>query len=158
MQLRGLLDKVISKEVYKGVKMQCKIPYDFSVLPKDVLEKIRTDTNFREEYKEKIAKQLQKLCYEDLEVIEIDPASNCLEIRYTAYHTGSKQYPEVHLKTLLMYYDNRGMDIRDPDVFAKIVEEARRDLGEKYRNCKEKRLKHFATLFKNALDQEFGKL
>lgn len=92
-----------------------------------------------------------------MEVIEIDPSSNCLEIRYTAYYIGSKQYPEVHLKTLLIYYDNRGADIRDPDVFDKIVEEARRGLGDKYRNCKKKRLNHFATLFKEALDQEFGK-
>lgn len=73
-----------------------------------------------------------------MEVIEIDPSSNCLEIRYTAYYIGSKQYPEVHLKTLLIYYDNRGADIRDPDVFDKIVEEARRGLGDKYRNCKKR--------------------
>ena len=157
MQLRELLDEVISKEVYKGVKIQCKIPYDLSVLPKDILEKIKTDENFRAEYKEKLAEQLQKLCYEDLEVIEIDQASNCLEIRYTAYYMGSKEYPEVHLKRLLIYYDNRGVDVRDPAVFEKIVEEAKRDLGEKYRHCKEKRLRHFATLFKEAIDQKFGK-
>ena len=157
MRLGELLDNVISKEVYKGVKIQCKIPYDISVLPKDVQEKIKTDEYFRDECKEKLTKQLQKLCYEDLEVLGIDPSSNCLEIRYTAYHTGSKKYPEVHLKTLLMYYDSRGKDIRDPEVFDKIVEEAKLDLGEKYRHCKEKRLKHFATLFKRAIEQEFGK-
>jgi hypothetical protein len=157
MQLGELLDEVILKEVYKGVKIQCKIPFDLSVLPKDVLEKIKTDENFREEYKGKLAEQLRKLCYEDLEVIEIDQASNCLEIRYTAYYMGSKEYPEVHLKRLLMYYDSRGVDVRDPAVFDKIVEEAKRDLGEKYRNCKEKRLKNFATLFKEAIDREFGK-
>lgn len=62
MQLSELLDEIISKEVYKGVKIQCKIPYDLSVLPKDILEKIKTDENFREECKEKLAEQLQKLC------------------------------------------------------------------------------------------------
>ncbi|MBE0516862.1 MAG: hypothetical protein IBX41_05655 [Methanophagales archaeon] len=157
MQLRELLDEIISKEVYKGVKIQCKIPYDLSVLPEDILERIKTDEHFRAEYKEILAEQLQKLCYEDLEVIEIDPSSNCLEIRYTAYYMGTKQYPEVHLKTLLIYYDDRGVDIRDPAVFERIVEEAKRDLDDKYRHCKEKRLHHFAALFKEVLDQEFGK-
>jgi hypothetical protein len=157
MQLGELLDDVIFKEVYKGVKIQCKIPYDLSTLPKDMVEKIKTDENFREECKDKLAKKLQKSCPRDLEVIGIDPASDCLEIRYTAYYVGSKQHPEVHLKRLLLHYDNRGVDIHDPAVFDEIVEEAKQGLGEKYRNCREKRLMHFATLFKEALVQEFGK-
>ncbi|RZN38406.1 MAG: hypothetical protein EFT35_04705 [Methanophagales archaeon ANME-1-THS] len=157
MQLGELLDDVIFKEVYKGVKIQCKIPYDFSGIPKDMVEKLKTDESFREECKDKLAKKLQKSCPQDLEVIGIDPSSNCLEIRYTAYYLGSKQHPEVHLKRLLLYYDNRGVDIHDPAAFDRIVEEAKRGLGEKYRNCREKRLLHFATLFKEALAQEFGK-
>lgn len=49
-----------------------------------------------------------------------------------------------------------GVDIRDPDVFDKIVEKAKRDLGEKRRKEKEERLNHFATLFKRAIEQESG--
>lgn len=157
MQLAELLDEVIFKEVYKGVKIKCKIPYDFSALPKDMLEKLKTDENFKEECKDKLAKKLQKSCPQDLEVLGVDPASNSLDIRYTAYYRGSKQHPEVHLKRLLLYYDMQGANIRDPATFERIVEEAKRGLGEKYRDCREKRLMHFASLFKEALEQEFGK-
>jgi hypothetical protein len=156
MQLSELLDKIISDEVYKGVKIKCKIHHNFSALPKDTLEKIATDGKFSDECKEALTKHLQQKCYRDLEVIEIDPSSNSLEIEYTAYYIGSKNYPEIHLKTLLIYYDNRGMDVRDPVIFDKIVEEVRRDLGDKYRDCKEKRLNHFATLFKRALIQNLA--
>jgi hypothetical protein len=154
MQLGELLDGVIFKEAYKGVNVTCKIYYDLSELPKHIVEKIKNDKEYKERFKEKLTKQLQHLCYENLEVIDIDPSSNSLEITYTAYYTGSKQYPEVHLKTLLLYYNEKGRDIRDPEVFDGIVEEVKRALGEKSRDCKEKRLNHFATLFKEAIAQE----
>jgi len=154
MPLNETLEGIISKEVYKGVKMRCKIHYDFSELPKGIVEKVKTDKDFKKSYQKKLSEQLQRLCYDDLEVIDIFPASNCLEIKYTAYYKGNKQYPEVHLKTLLTAYADSGRDVRNPEVFDALVERARQDLGVKYRDCKEKRLKHFATLFKKAIDRE----
>ena len=156
MQLNELLDEVIFKEVYEEVKVECKLHYRPSELPKEIVEKIKTDKEFRQRYKEKLSEVLQKLGHENLEVINIDPSSNCLEVRYTAYYMGCRQFPEIHLKTLLVYYDAMGVDIRDPEVFDKIVVEARRDLGEKRRKEKEERLNHFSTLFKMAIDQESG--
>lgn len=156
MPLNDLLDKIIFEEVYKGVKLKCRIFFDFSALPDEIVEKVKTDEDFKIEYKKELSKQLQKFCYVDLEVVDIDPASNCLEIEYTAYYTGSKQYPEVHLKTHLVASAESGMDIRDPEVFNELVERARQDLGEKYRDCKEKRLYYFAKLFKRAIDQKWG--
>lgn len=157
MQLAELLDDVIFKEVYRGVKIQCKIFYDFSALPEDMREKIKTDENFKRECRERLAQKLQKSCPQDLEVLDVDPSSNCIEIRYTAYYLGSKQHPEVHLKRLLLYYTNKGEDIRDPAIFERIVDEAKKGLSEKYRNCREKRLMHFAALFWEAIEQEYGK-
>jgi hypothetical protein len=153
MQLNELLDGVIFEEVYEEVKVECKLHYRPSELPKEIVEKIKTDKEFRKRYKEILSEVLQKLGHENLEVITIDPSSNCLEVRYTAYYLGCRQFPEVHLKTLLVFYDEMGVDIRDPDVFDKIVEKARRDLGEKNKKDKEERLNHFATLFKRAIDQ-----
>jgi hypothetical protein len=158
MQLSDLLDDIIAKEVYKGVRIRCTIHHDLSQLPQDTVERIKTDIRVKEDCKGKLTRNLQRSCYRDLIVTDLDPSSNSVEIEYTAYYTGSKQYPEVHLKTLLIYYDNRGDDIRDPANFDRIVEEVRRDLGDKYRDCKEKRLNLFASLFKKALaEQDYRK-
>lgn len=154
MQLNELFDAVIFKEVYEEVKVECKLHYHPSELPKEIAEKIKSDKAFRQRYKEILSILLQELGHENLEIINIDPSSNSLEVRYTAYYMGSRQFPEIHLKTLLVFYDEMGVDIRDPDVFDKIVEKARRDLGEKNKKEKEERLYHFATLFKRAIDQE----
>ena len=154
MQLNEILDEIISKEDYIEVNIECKLPYDSSELTKDIIEKIETDKNFRKKYKEELSKKLQKQGYENLEVIDIDPSSNCLVVRYTAYHVGSKEYPEIHLKTLLILYEGRGNDIRDPDVFDEIVEKARQEIGGKNKKDKEERLYHFAALFKRAIDKE----
>jgi len=153
MQLNEMLDAIISKEVYKEVKVECKLPYHPFELVKDIVEKIKTDKDFGKGYKEELSKQLQKQGYEDLEVIDIDTCSNCLVVRYTAYYTGRKEHPEIHLKTLLSLYEGQGKDIHDPDVFDEIVEKARQDLGEKIKNHNEERLNHFATLFKEAIDK-----
>ena len=153
MQLNEILDEIIIKEVYKGVKVECKLYYDLSELTEDIIEKIKTDRYFRQKYKEELSKQLQKRGYENLEVINIDPSSNCLVVRYTAYYVGRRKYPEIHLKTLLIFYDGMGKDIRNPEVFDEVVEKARQDLGEIEKDIEE-RFYHFATLFKRAIDKE----
>nr|AAU84254.1 hypothetical protein GZ9C4_10 [uncultured archaeon GZfos9C4] len=154
MQLNEMLDAIISKEVYKEVKVECKLPYHPFELVKDIVEKIKTDNGFGKGYKDELSKQLQKQGYENLEVIGIDSCSNCLVVRYTAYYTGRKEHPEIHLKTLLSLYEGQGNDIHDPDVFDEIVEKARQNLGEKIKNHNEERLDHFATLFKEAIDND----
>lgn len=151
MQLNKLLDEVIFNEVYREVKIQCKLHHP-SELIKDIVEKIKADNDFKKEYKEELSEQLQGLGHENLEVIEIDPPSKCLIVRYTAYYSGRKEYPEMHLKTLLIFYEGAGKDVCDPDVFDEIVEKARQDLGEKNKKDKEERLDLFATLFKRAID------
>ncbi len=156
MQLNELLDEIITREAYKGVKVECKLPYDLSELTEDILEKLKTDKDFRKKYKEKLSKRLQNKGYENLEVIDIVPSSNCLVVRYTAFYIGSREYPEIHLKTLLIFYEGMGDDISDPDVFDEIVEQARQDLGEKIKKDMEERLYHFATLFKRAIDKAWG--
>ncbi|RJS73028.1 hypothetical protein CW713_12225 [Methanophagales archaeon] len=153
MELNEILDEIIINEVYKGVKIVSKLFYDMSELTEDTIEKIKTDKDFRMRYKEELSKQLQKQGYEDLEVIDIDPSSNCLVVRYTAYYAGRREYPEIHLKTLLIFYKGMGKDIRDPDVFDEVVEKARQDLGEIEKDIEE-RFYHFATLFKRAIDKE----
>ncbi|MBE0516390.1 MAG: hypothetical protein IBX41_03210 [Methanophagales archaeon] len=154
MHLTELLDAVIFKEVYEEVKVERKLHYHPSELPEEIAEKIKSDKEFRQRYKEILSILLQKLGHENLEVLTIDPSSNSLEVRYTAYYLGCRQFPEIHLKTLLVFSDAIGVDIRDPDVFDTIVEKARRDLGEKNKKEKEERLNHFAPLFKRAIDQE----
>ncbi len=153
MQLNEILNEVIIREVYKGVKIECKLPYDLSELTADIVEKIKTDKDFRQKYKEELGERLQKKGYENLEVIDIYPSSNYLVVRYTAYYVGRREYPEIHLKTLLIFYEGMGKDIRDPDVFDEVVEKARQDLGEIKKDIEE-RLYHFATLFKRAIDKE----
>jgi hypothetical protein len=152
MSLNEILDDIISKEVYKAEKVEAELYYAFFKLPKDTIAKIESDKQFRERYKEKIGDEFQKQGYDDLEVLEINPSSNSIKVRYTGYYSGTKQYPEIHLKTLLVFYEERGADIRAPAVFDKIVEMARWDLDEKDKKKeKEERLYHFATLFKEAI-------
>ena len=151
MSLSEILDDVISKDVYKPEQVEAKLHYALSGLAKSTIAKIESDKDFREKYKKIIGDELKKQDYKDLEVIEIDPSSNTIKIRYTGYYSGTKQFPEVHLKTLLVFHEERGNDIRDPDVFDEIVELARLDLGEKDKEEKEERLYHFATLFKEAI-------
>lgn len=152
MSLNEILDDIISKEVYKAEKVEAELYYAFFKLPKDTIAKIESDKEFREKYKEKIGDEFQKQGYDDLEVLELNPSSNTIKVRYTGYYSGTKQYPEIHLKTLLVFYEERGNDIRAPAVFDKIVEMARLDLDEKdKKDLKEERLYHFATLFKEAI-------
>jgi len=151
MQLDELLDSVISKEVYKAVKIGYKLRYEPSQLPAELIEKLETDTRFLKRYKQKLSELLQELGHENIEVVNIDPAHHTLEVRFIAYYAGCRQFPEIHLKTLLLYYDREGIDIRDPAVFDEIVEKSRRDLGEKSREEKEERLDRFAKLFKDAI-------
>jgi hypothetical protein len=151
MQLDELLDSVISKEVYKAVKIGYRLRYEPSQLPAELIEKIETDKEFLKRYQQKLSELLQELGHENLEVVNIDPAHHILEVRFIAYYAGCRQFPEIHLKTLLLYYDREGVDIRDQAVFDEIVEKSRRDLGEKSREEKEERLDRFAKLFKDAL-------
>ncbi len=131
MSLNEILDDIISKEVYKAEKVEAELYYAFSKLPKDTIAKMESDKEFREKYKEKIGDEFQKQGYNDLEVLELNPSSNTIKVRYTGYYSGTKQYPEIHLKTLLVFYEEMGDDIRAPEVFDEIVELARLDLDEK---------------------------
>ncbi|MGB3458532.1 MAG: hypothetical protein WBB08_04410 [Halobacteriota archaeon] len=153
MQLNKLLDDIIFRTVYEEVKVECELPYCSFELIEEIEEKIKTDEDFSWRYKEELSKQLQKQGYEKLEVIDIDTSSNCLKVRYTTYYSGRKEYPEVHLKSLLIFHEEMGNDIYNPDVFDEIVERAREDLGE---NGKVERLNHFATLFKAAMDTDLS--
>ena len=149
MQLNKLLDDIIFRTVYEEVKVECELPYCSFELIEEIEERIKNDEDFSGRYKEELGRQLQKQGYEELEVIDIDTSSNCLKVRYTACYSGRKEYPEVHLKSLLTFHEEMGKDIYNPDVFDEIVERAREDLGE---NGKVERLNHFATLFKAAMD------
>lgn len=154
MTLNELLDAVIFKEVYTAVKEVRKLKYHPSELPAPIVAQLEKDSEFRARYQVKLNTLLKQLGHEHLELLAIDPASQSLTVRYTAYYTGSRQYPEIHLKTLLVLHDAVGMDIRDPDTFHEIVEKARCDLGETNRGEKEERFNHFAALFKRALEEE----
>ena len=153
MQLNKLLDDIIFRAVYKEVKVECELPYCSFELIEEIEEKIKTDENFSWRYKEELSKELQKQGYEKLEVIDIDTSSNCLNVRYTAYYSGRREYPETHLKALLVIHEEMGNDIHNPKVFDEIVERAREDLGE---NGRVDRLNHFATLFKGAMDTDLS--
>jgi hypothetical protein len=154
MTLNELLDAVIFNEVYTAVKEVRKLNYQPSELPAAIVEQLEMDSEFRKRYQAKLNRLLKRLGHEHLEILAIDPASHSLTVRYTAYYTGSRQFPEIHLKTLLVLYDALGMDIRDPAIFREIVEKARCDLGEKNREEKDERLNRFAALFKWALDED----
>ena len=86
MQLDKIRDVIISKEAYKEVKVECKLPYHPFELVKGIVEKIKTDKDFGKEYKEELSKQLQKQGYEHLEVIDIDSYSNCLVVSLALSH------------------------------------------------------------------------
>jgi hypothetical protein len=86
MQLDKILDAILSKEVYKEVKVECKLPYHPFELVRNIVEKIKTDNDLGKEYKEELSKQLQKQGYGHLEVIDIDSYSNCLVVSLALSH------------------------------------------------------------------------
>ncbi len=87
MQLDKIVGAIISKEAYKEVKVECKLPYHLFELVRNIVEKINlTDKDFGKEYKEELSKQLQKQGYEHLEVIGIDSCSNCLVVSLALSH------------------------------------------------------------------------
>ena len=86
MQLDKILDAIISKEAYKEVKVECKLPYHPFELVRNIVEKIKTDKGFGKGYKDELSKQLQKQGYGHSEVIDIDPCSNCLVVSLALSH------------------------------------------------------------------------
>jgi len=147
--LEAGLNEIIDREVYKEVRIEERFPFDPSKIQPEVIEKIKTNEGFVEEYKKGLSKQFQAQGYENLEIVELDFSSNCLLARYTAYYAGSRQYPEIHLKTLLILNEGSGENIYDPVVFDEIVEKTKKDLGESNRKEKEGRIDYFASLFKS---------
>ncbi len=154
MRLKDILDEVIIKEAYKKVLVESKLAYSSTLIPKEDVERMQTDEKFKKRYLNKLSKRFCMLGYKDLKVIDINPSSHSLVVRYTGYYTGCRKFPEVHLKTLLILHHAMGCCIRDPDVFDTIVEKARRDLGRKNIKAKEERLYRFAKLFKRAIDEK----
>ena len=156
MRLKDILDEIIIKEVYKKVPVDSELVYFPSLIPDVDVERMQTDMKFKKKYLKKLSMRFRRLGYRDLKVVDIDPSSHSLVVRYTGYYTGCRKYPEVHLKTLLILHDAIGWDIRDPEAFERIVEKARRDLGRKNIKVKEERLYRFAKLFKRAIDLKWG--
>ena len=154
MRLKDILDEVIIKEVYKKVPVDSELVYTSALIPDEDVERMQKDEKFKAKYLRKLGTQFRKLGYRDLTVLDIDPSSQSLIVRYTGYYTGCRKYPEIHLKTLLILHHEMGWDIRDQEVFERIVEKARRDLGRKNIKAKEERLYRFAKLFKKAIDRE----
>ncbi|MHC1610307.1 MAG: hypothetical protein ACXQTW_01680 [Candidatus Methanospirareceae archaeon] len=157
MQLKDILDEVIMKDVYKKVPVESELVYPPSFIPDEDLERMERDERIKEKYLKKLGEEFCRWGYRDLEVLDLHPSTHSLVVRYTGYYTGSREYPEVHLKTLLILHDAMGWDIRDPRTFDQIVEKARRDLGRKNIRVKEERLYHFAKLFKEAIDLKWGR-
>lgn len=154
MRLKDILDEVIIKEVYKKVPVESELAYSPAGIPDEDIERMKTDKEFKKGYLNKLSKRFRMLGYKDLKIIDIDPSSHSLVVRYTGYYTGCRRFPEVHLKTLLILHHAMGRDIRDPEVFDEIVEKARKDLGRKNIKAKEERLYRFAKLFKRAIDEK----
>lgn len=155
MRLKDILDEVIIKEVYKKVPCDSELVYTPALIPDADLERMQKDEKFKKKYLKKVGVRFRNLGYNDLKVLDIDPSTQSLIVRYTGYYTGCRQYPEVHLKTLLVLHNEMGWDIHDHETFDRIVEKARKDLGRKNIEKKEERLYHFAKLFKNAIDQKY---
>lgn len=155
MRLKDLLDEVIIKEVYKKVSCDSELVYTSALIPDADVERMQKDEKFKKKYLKKLGVRFRNLGYKDLKVLDIDPSTQSLIVRYTGYYTGCRQYPEVHLKTLLVLHDGMGWNIHDPEAFNRIVEKARKDLGRKNIEKKEARLYHFAKLFKKAIDQKY---
>lgn len=153
MRLKDILDEVIIKEVYKKVPVESELAYSPAGIPDEDVERMQADKDFKKEYLNKLSKRFRMLGYKDLKVIDINPSSHSLVVRYTGYYTGCRRFSEVHLKTLLILHHAMGRDIRDPEVYDEIVEKARRDLGRKNIKAKEERLYRFAKLFKRAIDE-----
>jgi len=150
MLLNDLLDKVIFKEAYEPIKVRQIIP---SPLPVDAVKRLEDDKDFFSRYEEKLSEMIKNLGYKDISIVSFDPSSHNIEIEYTAYYSGRRHYPEIHLKTLLIINDSRGFDIRDPDIFMDIVIEAKDDLKDPDLKEKEDRMCRFAYLFKEAIDE-----
>jgi hypothetical protein len=155
IRLKDILDEVIIKEVYKKVPCDSELVYTSALVPDEDVERMQKDEKFKKKYLKKLGVRFRKLGYRDLKILDIDPSTQSLIVRYTGYYTGCRKYPEVHLKTLLVLHDAMGWDIQDPEAFDKIVEKARRDLGRKNIKVKEDRLYRFAKLFKKAIDEKF---
>jgi len=156
MRLKDILDEIIIREVYKKVPVDSELVYSPSLIPDEDVERMQTDVKFKKKYLKKLSMRFHRLGYRDLKVLDIDPSTHSLLVRYTGYYTGCRKYPEIHLKTLLILHNAMGWDIRDSDSFDRIVEKARRDLGRKNIKVKEERLYRFAKLFKRAIDQKWG--
>lgn len=152
MHLKEILDEVIVKEVYKKIPVDSELAYSPSELSDEDIERMQRDPNFKKKYLRKFGRRLRKLGYTDLKVIDINPETHSLIVRYTGYYTGCRQYPEVHLKTLLILHNEMGWDVRNPEVYDRIIERTRSDLGKKNIAVKEERLYKFAKLFKRAID------
>jgi hypothetical protein len=152
MHLKEILDEVIVKEVYKKIPVDSELVYSPSEIPEEDVERIQRDAKFKKKYLRKFGRRFRKLGYNDLKVVDIDPESHSLIVRYTGYYTGCRQYPEVHLKTLLILHNEMGWDIRDPEVYERIIDRTRSDLGRRNIKVKEERLYRFAKLFKRAID------
>jgi len=155
IRLKDILDEVIIKDVYKKVPCDSELVYTPALIPDADVERMQTDEKFKKKYLKKIGVRFRKLGYKDLKVLDIDPSTQSLIVRYTGYYTGCRKYPEIHLKTLLILHHEMGWDIHDPEAFDKIVEKARRDLGKKNIKVKEERLYRFAKRFKKAIDEKF---
>ena len=154
-RLKDILDEVIIKEVYKKVPCDSELVYTSALIPDEDVERMQKDEKFKKKYLKKLGVRFRKLGYKDLKILDIDPSTQSLIVRYTGYYTGCRKYPEVHLKTLLVLHHEMGWDIHDPEAFDKIVEKARRDLGRKNITEKEDRLYRFAKLFKKAINEKF---
>ena len=154
-RLKDILDEVIIKEVYKKVPCDSELVYTSALIPDADVERMDKDEKFKKKFLKKLGVRFRKLGYRDLKILDIDPSTQSLIVRYTGYYTGCRKYPEVHLKTLLVLHNEMGWDIHDPEAFGKIVEKARKDLGRKNIMEKEDRLYRFAKLFKKAIDEKF---
>lgn len=155
MRLKDILDDVIIREVYKKVPVDSELVYTPALIPDADVERMQKDEKFKKKYLKKLGVRFRKVGYRDLKILDIDPSTHSLVVRYTGYYTGCRKYPEVHLKTLLVLHDAMGWDIKDSESFDRIVEKARKDLGRKNIKVKEERLYRFAKLFKEAIDQKF---
>jgi hypothetical protein len=154
IRLKDILDEVIIKDVYKKVPCDSELVYTPALIPNEDVERMQKDEKFKKKYLKKLGDRFRKLGYRDLKVLDIDPSTHSLMVRYTGYYTGCRKYPEVHLKTILILHDAMGWDIKDPESFDQIVEKARKDLGRKNIKEKEARLYRFAKLFKKAIDEK----
>ncbi len=139
-----LLDKAIDDEVYEKVKVKDKLSYPQYDGIEEIEKKIETDSDFKEEYKKEMGKKFQAQGFHELEVYEIDTESKYLHVEYVTSYLGRREYPEIHLKTLLLSSEADGNDIYNQKVFDEVVEKAKDDLKTEKNG---ERVDHFASLF-----------